>query len=279
MKRLRIKYFVFLFIILIFSGCNVVTTQEEELEENIGEDVGTGRDLSTQQDEHPNLVKIQEEFKLPILLYHHIGNPPVNTSKANKVWYVSTENFEKDLKIIQELGYEAIFLSELLEYIDSGYIKENLVVIDFDDGAIDFYDNAWPLLQKYNMKSSMNLMTGVGGKNYLNKDQIKELDATELVEFQSHTVYHEQLSRASVEKQKEVLTKSKNYIEELLEKEVEVIAYPNGLYSEEVKNIASEVGYKIGMTIKPGVIQDSQDLFELKRNIITNSSNIRKILE
>ena len=45
-----------------------------------------------------------------------------------------------------------------------------------------------------------------------NKDQIKELDAAGLVEFQSHTVYHEQLSRSSVEKQKEVLTKKKKYI-------------------------------------------------------------------
>lgn len=267
------RLLVILFSVVFLSGC--VWGGARQKSENINPTSTTNNNSSIELND---LVKIEDSFFLPILLFHHIGEPPPNVSNDNRVWYLSEEEFENVLKVINSEGFQTLFIGEALEYIKSGYLPKNSVVISFDDGTIDFYTHAWPLLQKYNMKASVNLMTGVRGENYLNKEQIIELDKTGLVEFQSHTVYHEYLTRVSDEKKREELFKSKKYIEDLLSKEVKIISYPFGLYDDSVIKIAKELGYEVGLTLRSGVWQDRNEIFRLRRNIITNRVDVEKIL-
>lgn len=250
--------------VLFFSGCGNGKIDE---------------DVQSVQIDNTVYVEIGNEFELPILLFHHVGNAPEGLSADAYTWYVTDKKFEETLKLIQESGYKTLFMSEVLDYLEQGKMPEKATVLSFDDGAIDFYTNAFPLLEKYNMKASVNLMTGVRGEGWLNKEQIKELYESGLVEFGSHTRYHVYLTKILQEEAREELEKSKEMIEELLNTSAVVISYPFGLHNDEVIEIAKELGYKAGLTLHSGVVQNRDEIFEMRRIIITESKDVRKILE
>lgn len=89
------------------------------------------------------------------------------------------------------------------------------------------------------------------------------------IEFGSHTVTHPFLSKVSKEQLNVELSDSKRIIERETGKAVSVIAYPNGQredFNDEVKSVAQELGYKIGLSYINGVNYiDGFDRYEMKR--------------
>ncbi len=89
------------------------------------------------------------QTSVPVLLYHHIneeGIPP--------------ELFEEQLKFLKEEGYRSIGLEELGLYMKEGKKDwQKAVCITFDDGYLDNWVYAYPLLKKYNFKAILFLAT------------------------------------------------------------------------------------------------------------------------
>lgn len=54
------------------------------------------------------------------------------------------------------------------------------IIFSFDDGLKDFYENVFPILKKYNIKATLNVITGYSDSSVLNKDYrcctLKELN-------------------------------------------------------------------------------------------------------
>ena len=247
-------------------GC-VGVPQQDVTEEKIEDSVST-----------PALPPIDGSFTLPVLLFHHIGEPPATASADARQWYVSEEMFATIVQFLQDNGYTAIFVSELLDQLEQGIIEEKSVILSFDDGAADFYTTAFPLLKTFHMKSVMHIMTSVKSDNWLTAENIKELDDTGLVEFGSHTKYHAYLTRGSLEEARVEMEDSKAYLEQLLGKPVYSIAYPFGVYNQEIQALAEELGYAVGMSLRGGAEQDTSELYELRRIIITNGTTIAEVL-
>jgi peptidoglycan/xylan/chitin deacetylase (PgdA/CDA1 family) len=224
------------------------------------------------------MINIDEDFELPILCIHHVGKAPSHLSKSARDWYISIEKFESILKYLKEEGYVTLFASELYEYIEQGKLPNNAIVLTFDDGAVDFYDNVYPLLQKYDMKAVMHLMSGVKSSAWLNVEQIQEMNKSNVVEFQSHTQYHEYLTRISDEDVRRELENSKKQIEKITEKSVIAIGYPFGLYDDRIIRIAKDVGYKMGFTIDRKLDQKMSELFKLHRIIVMEYTDIEKVI-
>lgn len=188
--------------------------------------------------------------------------------------------FEQALKELSENKYKTVFASEIGSYLERGEnIPKDIVSLTFDDGKQNFYDNIFPLLKKYNMKGSLYIITGVRSKNYLNAEQIKEIDQTGLVEIGSHTVYHQFLSKQDDERQFKELKDSKKYLEDLLGKEISVICYPYGDHNEKTKELAKKAGYKYGLNFNNSKLHDVSDLFEIDRVGVFPKMNIVKYLE
>ncbi|MFH1286307.1 MAG: polysaccharide deacetylase family protein [Candidatus Magasanikbacteria bacterium] len=222
-------------------------------------------------------TEFENEFELPILLYHHIGTAPEGSSQDIRTWYVSIEKFEEDMNYLSEKGWKPLFMKDVLKYVEEGRLPEKSFVLSFDDGAKDFLTIAFPIIKNYNMKASVSIMTGVRGYDWLSNEDISTLQESGLVEFVSHTEYHEYLSRISSDFATDELEKSRAKLEEWTGESMEIIAYPFGLYNDEVIEIAKELGYKAGMTIKSGNGQFKDRLFEMNRHIITESSDIKNI--
>jgi len=131
------------------------------------------------------------------------------------------------------------------------------IILTFDDGYRDFYTDAYPILLKYRAKATVYVISGfIGFKNYMTKEQIREIAQNRLVEIGSHTVHHVSLKFAPIEEVQKELIESKNELSVLTGLPVISFAYPNGSYDDKAVNAVKEVGFKTAVATKPGVELD-----------------------
>ncbi len=79
----------------------------------------------------------------------------------------------------------------------------------------------------------------------LKSEEIKILCDSEFVEIGSHTVTHKNLMLLNRDQLHLELSESKKYLEQVCEKPMDMIAFPFGLYNEDVLQEASQCGYKL----------------------------------
>lgn len=172
-----------------------------------------------------------------VLLYHLVSD---ETYGPNEYLFVRVADFEAQLAEIQRLGYETIFADELVRTHGNP-----CVVLTFDDGYADNYTNVLPLLEKYDMKATIFLITDlIGTEGHLNEEQILEMQQSGHVRFASHTKSHQKLTLLDKETLKQELTESRRRIEALTGESVCALAYPNGAYNSTVELAAAECGYE-----------------------------------
>ncbi len=175
------------------------------------------------------------------LLYHLVSD---ETYGEYPYLFVREDDFEKQLMEIQNRGFDTYFADEP-QKADG----KSGVVLTFDDGYADNYTTVFPLLKKYNMKATIFVVTDmIGTDGHLTAEQIKEMSESGLVRFGSHTASHKKLDSLSEYEIRNELTRSKEALEEVTGSPVTVLAYPNGIYTEKVEQIATSVGYKLAYT-------------------------------
>ena len=82
--------------------------------------------------------------KAPILLYHHIRD--VDQSDR---YSVSPKDFHHQMECLDAWGYTPITMSLLLKaLLDGAFFPQKPIVLTFDDGYFDVYQNAYPILKE-----------------------------------------------------------------------------------------------------------------------------------
>lgn len=135
-----------------------------------------------------------------------------------------------------------------------GLPKENNTFnVAFDDGFRGVYDCKDDLL-KLGVKPTVNLAVAlVGTEGYLTRSEILELQAAGFV-FQSHTWNHAWLPECDDAQLRRELLDSRLWLEDFLQKPVEQICFPRGLFSAKVYEKSIEYGYKFLVSCIPGSI-------------------------
>ena len=206
---------------------------------------------------------------VPVLMYHSINMPKVEKDGANTV---SPEAFDRQMKFIKKNGYHVVSIDEYVAIKRAGgKFPAKSVVITFDDGLLDNYTNAYPILRKNGFPSLMfipsadvGLSDASWGQPQMNWAQLLEMKAHG-VTIGSHTVTHAYLPALTPEKIRHEIADSKNELEAHLGCRVDYLAYPTGGFSEEIKQLARKAGYHAAFTTNRGYSRLNQDLYELKR--------------
>ncbi|NWF55785.1 MAG: polysaccharide deacetylase family protein, partial [Syntrophaceae bacterium] len=96
---------------------------------------------------------------IPVFMYHH-----VNWHEEDLVT-LSPSGFENHLRTLRERGYESLFLDELVPILrgEREAFKPS-VALTFDDGHLDNWVFAFPLLEKYGMKATIFVITSWMGE-------------------------------------------------------------------------------------------------------------------
>lgn len=214
---------------------------------------------------------------VPILMYHHIDNEVTNSS------VVTPEKFEEHLAALKEAGFTSITLQQLAAYVEKGEeLPANPVVITFDDGYRSNYDLAYPLLKKYGMAATINVIgvsvgadtykdTGVPITPHFGFDEARDMMQSGLIDIQSHSYdmhnsetldsdYRQGVYMKPGESEEEYIAafrsdfeRSRKEIEGNTNSKVIAYAYPNGFYTTLSEVLLSEMGVKITMTVEEGM--------------------------
>lgn len=158
--------------------------------ENIDEHINKQRQLLSREREQV----LSYTKQVPIITYHSIVDNPTSNSE------ISPETFEMQIKAIKELGYTSVLFEDLVAYVESGTeLPEKPICITFDDGYLNNYEIAYPILQKYQMKAtifvigvSIGSLTNYKDTNYpitphFTYEQAAEMINSGLISIQSHT--------------------------------------------------------------------------------------------
>jgi peptidoglycan/xylan/chitin deacetylase (PgdA/CDA1 family) len=215
---------------------------------------------------------------VPILMYHSISELPERTCHPYYETRTSPRVFEEHMKFLFENGYSAVDLSELPAVMGNGKGPSRSVVITFDDGYRDFLNHAFPILERYGLKATVFLVTGMmgtssdmfGGKDILTWGEAGELRKRGVV-FGSHTVNHLKLKYLQLKAMEAEIADSKKEIESRLGEPVEVFscpyAFPEGKsdFLEEYFGTLERCGYRAGVTTVIGRVRKRDNLLALKR--------------
>lgn len=83
----------------------------------------------------------EEDIPITILNYHKVDNMNIALS-------VLPEDFDRQMAYLKENGYNTINTDQLYDYMVNGAeLPENPIMITFDDGYEDNYQNAYPILK------------------------------------------------------------------------------------------------------------------------------------
>lgn len=185
---------------------------------------------------------------VPILMYHHIGED------ANWL-FVSKETFVGQMDYLTQKGYQTVTLIDLVASLQSGQIlPPKPIILTFDDGYRDFYENAYPVLKAHNFKATIFAISQhVGGSAYVTWEQLREMVGSGLVTVGDHTLSHPSLPILSEERLKDEIVSAKNILEAQLGTTINVFSYPYGGSNGEVEKILKESAFMAAVTTKRGL--------------------------
>lgn len=231
-------------------------------------------------DKTKTYYKNEKNLRIPILLYHEI----TTKQPERKLAYMQTtkDNFEKQVSGILEYGYTVISYNDLIAYNNGEKaLPEKVVLIDFDDGYIGNYQNAFEVIKKYNIPVSIYVVDDlVGTPGYFNWEQAKEMSDTGLVSINTHGKTHIFYNKETPETLKEHIEYAHTKIEENLQKQVtKVFTYPYGAYTDEHLEILKNAGFVQNLTNDEINNSDTLNLYGLSRIYVMNHYSKYKILK
>ncbi len=197
--------------------------------------------------------------RVPILLYHHIAY-------GYGLYFVSQWRLEQQLIYLSTNGYHSISLSNYLDTLEYGLaLPDKPVILTFDDGYRDAYENAYPLLEKYHMVGTFFIITGqVGDPAYMTWDQIRSMQQAGM-EIGSHTVHHAFLTRLWIVNAIAEMLQSRFDLQAHLKTPINFFAYPYNDHNWLLAWIARLVGYRAACIVTPFKNDPAGDSFLLPR--------------
>jgi len=193
------------------------------------------------------------------LMYHRFEeNKYPSTNIRNEV-------FKEHLNEIYKQNIEFIEFKNF-ENIISNKIEKNYVLLTIDDAYQSFYLNAWPLLKEKKIPFVLFVSTREVGKHgYMSWDEINKISSYEFVTIGNHSHSHDYLIDWTDEEIKSDLEKSIKIFKSELGHSPKLFSYPFGEYSNNLKKIVSDLGFKFAFGQHSGVIDPSKDFLELPR--------------
>ena len=149
------------------------------------------------------------------------------------------------------------------------------VSLTFDDGFLDTYTTAYPLLKQLKVPFCVYMTSdfyrGTARPQWdrdakmINIEQLLEMSSDPLCTIGAHTCSHPRLSGLTKEEQWREIKECKKDLEQVLGKEVRHLAYPHGDYNQTTVDIVTELGFKTAVTTSGRFVRSDSRLMELDR--------------
>ncbi|GHO87762.1 polysaccharide deacetylase family protein [Dictyobacter formicarum] len=246
----------------------------------------------------PPANPVAKKIKVPILMYHYISEIPAQ-DKVNPYSYrpgltVTPTVFSQQMDYFKKLGYHTITLNQLFSalYYD-GPLPAKPIIFSFDDGYVDAYTNAYPILRAHGYTGIFYIITGkVGWAGQASWPQLREMLANGM-QMGSHTIDHRALGdvwQISPDDARHELETSRQVLEDHLQTVIQQFCYPAGdplnknqaLASTQnqiqgVMSLLNATGYvgAVNDPRVPSITQDSTNPYIIHRLRVLGNENIQ----
>lgn len=208
----------------------------------------------------------------------------------DKEWHpssfiVSESVFRSQMQYLAQHRYCTPNFSDVVGgSLERNCVGRNPVILTLDDGYLDNYEYAFPIIREFGFTALIFLVTDFRRRTnwwdsvpdlqapLMHPEHVKIMKAAG-IEMGSHTVSHRSLVALSDHDLREQLVDSKKVLEEIVGHPVPFLAYPYGDTNERVKRAAREAGYSCAFAGSSGPLYVHSDLFEIRRVIVENNSD------
>ncbi len=187
-------------------------------------------------------------------------------------------DFERQTGFLASQGYAAVNMETACGLIDGQRPPPGPVVgITMDDGYMDNYEIAVPILRRYGFSATIFVAPGLVGKSnewmrhedavprrLMGWSELRELSDCGF-EIGSHSLSHADMTTLSETDVRWEVEESKKMIEDKLGRPVVSIAYPFGRYDDRVKEAVRRAGYRLACTTNSGFNGPEADPHALRR--------------
>lgn len=238
-----------------------------------------------------SLAATPDKFKaVPILMYHKVNPDPAVGGYGLRV---SPRSFEKQMAYLSRSGYSAISLTDLADHFDVGKpLPPRPIIITFDDGYLDNYTYAYPILKKYGFTATIFVVAGtVGGINDFDSNEgrqpenrmagwkeLKEM-ADGGITIGGHTLRHPHLAGLTPEEARFEISEGRKMLETALNRPVEVFCYPYGNFDPDTVDAVREMGFRAAVTTEQGLGRYQEEAFTLKRIRVRGDYSYSRFLQ
>lgn len=190
-----------------------------------------------------NVRNLSSVNRVVIFMYHRI------TTVESEVgtYAITPKALEKDLTYLKNNNYIFAFSNEIGKVINENPGK-NIAVLTFDDGYDSDYKYVLPLLEKHDAKATFFVFASMLNKPYYMTDiQLKKLSDSKCAlignhSYDIHNMSYEEIKKmyaynANSGKILEDFRKNKETLGKIINKEVSVLSYPNGVYNNFIDNM------------------------------------------
>ncbi|SEC31624.1 Polysaccharide deacetylase [Burkholderia sp. WP9] len=221
---------------------------------------------------------------VPVLMYHHISTAPGMIT-------VSPEHFAEQMAYLAAAGYTTVGSAQLSAYLAGEPLPKKSVVLTFDDGYLDNWVHAHPVLQAHGLTALCFLVTswigegpvreharsggdvpallnhhdgeraienGEPDRAILRWSEIHAMREAGTFEFHSHTHSHvrwDQVSSHAEEKCAGLsadLASARAALEQKLGGVSDHLCWPQGYHDADYRRIAAQAGFRHFYTCEPG---------------------------
>jgi peptidoglycan/xylan/chitin deacetylase (PgdA/CDA1 family) len=193
--------------------------------------------------------------ELSIIQYQNISPKP----HPSPLW-LSVESFEKQLEYISMNDFQVLSIDDALQYMvrEGDTIRSRPISFTFDNGYLDFYDKAFPILSKHHFPATLLISPLKVGKHRDIGDQKDEGIKIGVYEDDAWN-----LNNLPEEKVLRHVTEYKKELEDKLGKEIHYFGVKEGVPNQKIRDLLISEGYRAFLTECP--TNQKADLYAIGR--------------
>jgi peptidoglycan/xylan/chitin deacetylase (PgdA/CDA1 family) len=213
-----------------------------------------------------------------VLAYHRFG------VAATDAMTVRTSTLRAQLTYLEHHGYAVVPLRTVVRAMrgQETALPPRPVAITVDDGHRSVFTELLPLAEEYDVPVTLFVYpSAVSNAPYaLTWDQLRALKATGRFDVQSHTYwhpnFHHERRRLSPEAYERFvgfqLNRPRDVIARQLGTDPDLLAWPFGIYDEQLVRLASASGYVAALTLDHRPVTSADNLMTLPRYLVTDGA-------